>query len=108
MSAEPRLRRGRISDKGDSMNRFRRLAIIPALTLAAVTAACEAGDRKGAARSGETTAAASEPPRPARRLAVAPSDCSGPAPRTVAFGNYGNLIGSAPVCRRRLRHIRQC
>lgn len=37
-----------------------------------------------------------EPPIP-KRLARAPANCRGPAPRLVAFADYGNLAGSSPV-----------
>jgi hypothetical protein len=33
----------------------------------------------------------------AKRLARAPGTCTGPAPRLVGFGNYGNLAGSSPI-----------
>jgi hypothetical protein len=41
--------------------------------------------------------AAAEKPVVSRRLARAPAACRGPAPRLTAFGDYGNLAGTAPV-----------
>lgn len=79
------------------MDRLRRLAIITALTLAVAIGGCEAGGDSETSPPPAPTTAAPEPPRPARRLAVAPSDCRGPAPRMVAFADYGNLIGTSPV-----------
>jgi hypothetical protein len=81
------------------MDRFRQLAIITlAVTLAAAIGGCDAGDdSKSSSPTDATTASAPTPPRPARRLAAAPTNCTGPAPRMVAFGDYGNLIGTSPV-----------
>jgi len=79
------------------MDRFRRLAIIVlAVALAAAIGGCDTGDGPETSSSA-ATAPAPAPPRPAARLLAAPSDCGGPAPRMVAFGDYGNLIGTAPV-----------
>jgi hypothetical protein len=81
------------------MDRFRELAIITlAVALAAVIGGCDAGDdSKSSSPPAATIASAPTPPRPARRLAVAPTDCTGRTPRMVGFGDYGNLIGTSPV-----------
>jgi hypothetical protein len=81
------------------------ILLIATVVLALVDAGCrdedtgKAGDdttqRGAVAPSAATTN--DEEPHVAKRLAQAPTTCTGPKPRLVAFGDYGNLAGSSPI-----------
>jgi hypothetical protein len=82
------------------------ILLLATVALALAAAGCRGEDtsktgddtktRPGAsARSAGTTN--EEEPHVAKRLARAPSTCTGPTPRLVGFGDYGNLAGSSPL-----------